>query len=135
MVSIGSLSVTLGIVLFLIGTANAVIMFEVLGRKGAPAGFRSLHRWLGRVFALGVIGFFIYMFPRAAHFGSFNAAQVCHAVLGTALVPLVVAKFLVARRYKAYWSSFPELGFVMLVVTFIAIVLTSGHEIAEKLFK
>ena len=135
MISIGSLSVTLGIVLFLIGTANTVIMFEVLGRKGTPGSFRSLHRRLGNVFALGVIGFFIYMFPRAAHFGSFNPIQTVHAVLGTALVPLIVAKFLVARRYKAYWGAFPELGFIMSVVTFIVILLSSGHEIAEKLFK
>lgn len=135
MISIGTLSITAGMVLLVIGIANTAIMFEVLGRKGAPGSFRSLHRILGWIFVLGVIGFIIYMFPRAAHLAKFNASQALHAALGTALVPLAVAKFLVSRRYKAYMGSFPEMGFIILAVTVVVIMLSVGHQIAAGVFE
>ncbi len=45
-----SLVIGAAIVTGVVGIVNAVIMFEVLGRKRGSDFLRSLHRWLGLLF-------------------------------------------------------------------------------------
>jgi hypothetical protein len=125
---------TAGLGLLILGIINTALMCEVLGRKGGSKNHRSTHRWLGRIFLVITLVLFVYMFPRAAHFGKFPTFAVFHAVAGMALGVLVVAKYLIAVRYKSYVSSLPTFGFAILLITFIVIFLSSLHGIAERLF-
>ncbi len=134
METVRMLGAIVGIVLLALGIVNTVLMCEVLGRKGAPNSYRLIHRWLGRIFVVAALGTFIYMFPRAAHLGQFPPHAVFHAFAGLALVPLVIAKYLVAARYRSFSVTMLGLGFAILTCLFIAIMLASGHAVAEKIF-
>lgn len=119
--------------LMVLGIVNTLLMFEMLGRRGAPASLRTLHRWLGRIFVLMTVALFIYMTPRLAHINQFTPHATFHAVLGLTLVIMSIWKVLIVWRYKAYMGVMPAFGFTLMVVAFVALMLTSGHMIAEGL--
>ena len=123
-----------GLGLLVLGIINTVLMCEVLGRKGGSKSHRSTHRRLGQLFLVITLVLFVYMFPRAAHFGQFPTYAVFHAVAGMALAVLVVAKFLIVVRYKSYMDSLPIFGFTILLITFVLIFLSSLYNIAARLF-
>jgi hypothetical protein len=131
----GVLISIVGVGLLVVGVVNAILMFEVLGGPKGAKSLREVHRWLGWIFVVVFVLFFIFMLPRAAHFGSFPVFAVLHAFVGMTLLPIVVAKPLVARRYKTYMGSMPELGFIILVGTFVLIMLSGGHMLIEALVK
>jgi hypothetical protein len=124
-----------GIVLLLVATVTAVVMYEVLGRRNASPRLRALHRALGWAYLAGLLGFFAYMFPRGAGFGKFAPQAMFHAYTALALMVLAAGKLLVARRYKAYAETLPALGFGILLCTFLVIMLTSGEWIAQLTIK
>lgn len=124
-----------GLGLLGLGIINALLMCEVLGRRGGSGSHRSAHRWLGRLFLVITLVLFAYMFPRVAHLGQFPTYAVFHAVAGMALAVLVVTKYLIVVRYKSYMSSLPTYGFIIIFTTFIVIFLSSLHDIAERLFR
>lgn len=127
------ISLILGVSLAGLGIVNTLLMFETLGRRGAPGSLRSLHRWLGRIFVFVAVAQFVYMVPRIGHIGQFSFSQTFHAVLGLTLLPMIVWKILIVRRYKSYMGILPALGFTIMVVTFVAIALTAGPEILSGL--
>ncbi|MFC1834009.1 DUF6529 family protein [Thermodesulfobacteriota bacterium] len=127
------IGVLCGVSLMVLGIVNTLLMFETLGRRGAPGSLRSLHRWLGRIFVFVAVVMFVYMIPRIGHIGQFSVSETFHAVLGLALLPLIVWKILIVRRYKSYMGILPALGFTIMVVTFVAITLTSGPVILSGL--
>jgi hypothetical protein len=129
------LSPYLGVILMLIGIVNPILMYELLGRRAKSPSFRRVHRWLGWVFVAGFFGLFAYMLPRIAGLEKFPVFALLHAVVGLALVPFVMAKVLVARRYTAYASSMPWLGFLILVGTLIVIMLTAGQWFLTGVFQ
>jgi|GEM_PF-2815670 len=113
----------MGMALLLLGAVNTILIFEVLGRRGASDKLRLLHRWLGRIFAVSFLAFFVYMVPRVAHFANFPTHTVFHGVFGLALFPVVLGKVLIVKRYKNYMNSLPVLGFGILLLTFLVIGL------------
>ena len=123
-----------GLVLLVVGIVNAVLMGEVMGRKGAQKNYRSLHKLLGRMFAVISILLFIFMIPRAAHFGQFPAYAVFHATAGICLIVLVAAKYLIAARYKSFTGALPVYGVALLSLTCIVVFLSSIHGVAERVF-
>lgn len=125
------LSLSAGIVLVVAAAANIALMFEVLGRRGAPGSFRSAHRCLGRLIVAAFIGFLVYMLPRAAYFTAIYPHDIIHAALAFGLLPAMVGKVLVVRRYKSYMGSLPTLGFVMFVALFVLIMLTAGYDVVK----
>ncbi len=131
----GILISILGVVLLVIGVVNTVLMFEVLGGPKGAKRLREIHRWVGWIFVVAFVLFFVFMLPRAAHLGSFPLFAVLHAFVGMTLLPIVIAKTLVARRYKSYMGYMPQLGFIILVGTFVIIMLSGGHMLIEALVK
>jgi hypothetical protein len=125
------LSVGAGFVLVTAAAVNTVLMCETLGRRGAPGSFRVIHRWLGWVIVAGFVGFLIYMLPRAANFTAIYPHDIIHASLGFALLPAMVGKVLVVRRYKSYMGGLPTLGFAMFVALFVLIMLTAGYDLVK----
>jgi hypothetical protein len=128
------LKIVAGFGVLVLGTVNAVLMFEVLGRRNPSPALKLWHRRLGLLFVAVYCGLFVFMLPRAAFLGKLSTYTVFHAVVGMATLPVVIGKYLVARRYKAYAASMPVLGFLVLVGTFVVIMLSSGHSVLEALY-
>ncbi len=120
-----SLVIGAAIVTGVVGIVNAVIMFEVLGRKRGSDFLRSLHRWLGLFFTGIFTTLFIYMLPRLAFFANVPVNYVLHGLVAVVVFVVLLAKFFVVRRYKVYAVSLPALGFYVTLGT-ILVVLTSA---------
>ncbi len=128
-------SIIMGALVALIGLINPLLMGEVLGRPNGSETLRGLHRWLGRLFVLGFLAFFVYMAPRAAYLSNFPVYEAMHAILGFTLLPLILAKYLASVRYKKYMNSLGTLGLTIAALVFTLICLSSGHILMEILFK
>ncbi len=122
-----------GVSLTGLGIVNTLLMFETLGRRGAPGSLRPLHKWIGWTFVFVAVALFIYMIPRISHISRFPSSTTFHAVLGLALLPMVIWKVLIVRRYKSYMGILPALGFTIMVITFVAVILTTGPEIISEI--
>ena len=128
-----SIGLILGVSLTALGIVNTLLMFETLGRRGAPGSLRALHGWLGRIFVFVAVALFVYMIPRIGHIGQFSLSETFHAVLALALLPMIVWKVLIVRRYKSYMGILLALGFTIMVITFVAVALTAGPVILSGL--
>lgn len=130
-----SIVILAAVCLAIVGVVNTLLMFEVLGRRHPSQTFRSLHKWLGWIFIAVTAVFFIFMIPKISHAQAFGPSTAFHAVFGLTLLPLIVWKPLIVRRYKAYMGILPVLGFTIMVVAFLVVALTAGPDIFADILK
>lgn len=121
------------ITLAVIGAVNTVLMFEVLGRRGGPDTFKSIHRWLGRVFLVLFTVLFVYMLPRIAFLANIPVNFLVHGFLSMIVFILLIGKFLVVRRYKVYMPSLALLGVYIMLITILIVMSSAGIEVFKRL--
>jgi hypothetical protein len=133
-----ALPALLGTALFVEGAVAATVMLEVLGRPAKsedPEKMRSLHRLLGWIFVIGLAVMIALMMPRAywhaVNHEPYSNRAFAHVFLSLAVVPLVVVKVAMARRYTVYSRALPVLGPAILSVLFVILALVVGHEAME----
>ena len=108
-----------GTALLVIASLNGILMLETIGRKPKNQGFRRTHKWLGWLYAVLFALLFIAMFPRVSFLEGMAAANLWHVMSGFALLPFVVVKIIVARRYKLLYPSLQTLGFGVIYFTYL----------------
>jgi hypothetical protein len=121
-----SITVICGLILLVLAVVNPILINEHLKMRRADGFFLKFHAIVGWVFVLGFLGLFTYMVPRLGYIKDLPFFAVLHVYSGLIGLPLVLAKVLVARRYKNQSRSLPALGLMILVATLLTIVLSSG---------
>ncbi|MDQ1240000.1 MAG: hypothetical protein QG577_2186 [Thermodesulfobacteriota bacterium] len=117
-------SLYISVALLIMGTINTVLMLETMGRKRQGPGYFSAHRWLGRAFAVVFLGVFIFMLPRAAFLNDMPVSALVHALSGLTLLPLVLCKVLLARRYRLFHETLPSFGFLIVFFCYTTIIMS-----------
>src|ERR1700683_4964195 len=119
-----------GIAFVILAAANVVVMLEE-SRPSRKVATRSrliaLHRVGGYLF---VILFCIMAYSMSQKLagsgitGDLPAYLVLHIVLVFVLVPSLLLKILIARRYKQSQSSLKALGITIFVISFVLVAIT-----------
>ena len=128
-----SITITGDIILALLGVVNTVTMAETLGRRGAPAVLRPVHRWLGRLFILLFTVLFAYMLPRIASFENTPVVFIVHGFLSMTVFTLLFIKYLIVRRYKGYMSSVGLIGVYIMLGILLVVMSSAGLELLKHL--
>jgi ferredoxin-NADP reductase len=113
----------LGISLAAIAGANVWLMLGTAGNR--PRQVR-LHRLGGYLFAALFCVTFFYMNQKVSGVTrGLPITIVIHSALAFLLVPLLVLKIVIARRYKHHSGALLALGLAIFVVTFVLVAITS----------
>ncbi len=119
-------------VLFVImGTVTVFIMLEMTGRRGDRADKKNwfyIHKILGYFFIFIFVVMLFLMIRKAAGLQEdFTSRAVVHISLALALVPLLVVKVMVVRRYPQHLQKLPLLGVVILTFSFVLTGISAGY--------
>jgi ferredoxin-NADP reductase len=127
-----------GIAFVILAATNVVVMLEIT-RPSRRATSRSrliaLHRVSGYLF---VILFCIMAYSMSQRLtgsgitGDLPAYLVLHIVLVFVLVPLLLLKILVVRRYKQSQSSLKALGITIFVISFLLVAIPVFSELLRS---
>jgi ferredoxin-NADP reductase len=127
-----------GIAFVILAAANVVVMLEA-SRPARKVTTRSrliaLHRVGGYLF---VILFCIMAYSMSQKLtgsgitGDLPAYLVLHIVLVFVLVPLLLLKILIARRYKQSHSSLKALGITILLISFLLVAIPVFSELLRS---
>src|SRR6202789_3194454 len=127
-----------GIAFVILAATNVVVMLEIT-RPSRRATSRSrliaLHRVSGYLF---VILFCIMAYSMSQRLtgsgitGDLPAYLVLHIVLVFVLVPLLLLKILIARRYKQSHSSLKALGITIFVISFLLVAIPVFSELLRS---
>jgi ferredoxin-NADP reductase len=127
-----------GIAFVTVAAANVVVMLET-SRPSHSATMRSrllaLHRIGGYLF---VILFCIMVYSMSRRLtgsgitGDLPTYLVLHIVLAFVLVPLLLLKILIARRYKQSRSSLKALGVTIFVISFLLVAIPVFSELLRS---
>ena len=134
-------NVVLGLVFWVVGFANTLLMFKLWGYpfdhekmvSAAPRSLMLLHRALGYVF-LGIYVYLMWqMVPRMWQYQvELPARTVVHLTMGIAIGSILVVKILIVRFFKHLESStVPLLGILLLVGTTVLIGLSAPFALRE----
>lgn len=131
-----NLSIVLGISFVLVGALNVWLMFHassVLKDKGAHSRLVTAHRLGGYIFTLIFIVMTYFMVIRMKEMpGEESLRPLLHMTLAMLLVPLLFAKVLIARYYKAYYSVLMPLGLVVFTIAFLLVGVTLGPYLIHR---
>src|ERR1700677_1592753 len=127
-----------GIAFVILAAANVVVMLEA-SRPSRNATTRSRLIALHRVGGYGfVILFCIMVYSMSQRLagsgitGDLPTYLVLHIVLVFVLVPLLLLKILIARRYKQSRSSLKALGITICVVSFLLVAMPVFSELLRS---
>ena len=122
-------SVSLGILFVAIAGSNVWLMLRASSAAQNPnrrATFLRLHRLGGYLFLALFSMMFFYMNLRV--FGVKHGlpfAITLHTALAFLLVPILLAKILIARHYKRYSGTLLALGMAIFIVSFLLVSITA----------
>jgi len=119
-------SAILGVAWLVLGGLSVGLMFRVYGRRvptQGRLGIVRLHRMCGAAFSLIYLFFLVVMVAKAASFQSLTPLQAVHMALGVLILPLLVVKVAIARRYKALHRLLPGLGIAVFSLAVAVIFL------------
>ena len=127
-----------GIAFVILAAANVVLMLEASRpARGVTTGSRLLavHRASGYLF---VILFCIMVYSMSQKLigvgvtGDLPTYLVVHIVLVLILVPLLLLKIFIARRYKQSRSSLKALGVTIFMVSFLLVAIPAFSELLRS---
>ena len=122
-------SVSIGILFVAIAGTNVWMMLRASWTSQSPgrrATLRRLHRMGGYLFLALFSVMFVYMNLRVL--GTKRGLPIAitlHSTLAFLLVPLLLAKVLIARHYKHYSGTLLALGLAIFVVSFLLVSITA----------
>jgi len=114
----------MGTALLLLAMVNAFLALEALTGERHGSKYLVWHRRIGRLFVIVFVGIFFLMLPRAAFFRDMPVSALMHSLSGFALLPLILSKILVARRYRFYSGALPSLGFLIVFFCYVTMVMS-----------
>lgn len=120
-------------VFILVGLTTVLIMLKLHGnpREKTPMKFlRNLHRILGYIFLVFFLVMMGFMLRRIGGISAeFSPRVIVHMVLAMMVIPLFIAKILIARFFKRLFPNLLLLGLAIFVLTFTLVAVTSGYNL------
>lgn len=114
-----------------LGGVTVFIMLEMTGRRGDTSNrqlWLHAHKTLGYLFLVIFVVMLFLMIQKASGFQEEPAPRtVVHITLALALIPLVLIKIMIARRYPQHGRKMPMLGVVILTFAFVLTGVSAGH--------
>ena len=104
-----TLTLSLGILLILIGVAAALAILEIIGKQDVDperaAPFRVTHKVLGYIFFILFLIISVLMFMRLKYWpGEIETRVVFHWALAVVVIALLIAKIVINRRYEKMYN-------------------------------
>jgi ferredoxin-NADP reductase len=127
-----------GIAFVVLAAANVAVMLEArrhMGDGAATSRLIAAHRIVGYSFVILFCIMTYSMSQRLAGVGitgHLPTYLVFHIVLVLILVPLLLLKIVIARRYKQSQSSLKALGVAIFVVSFVLVAIPAFSEILRS---
>jgi len=127
-----------GIIFVVLAATNVAVMMEARlpMREGAETSrLNAVHRIVGYLYVILFCIMFYSMSQKLAGVGitgHLPTYLVFHIVLVLVLVPLLVLKIVMARRYKQSRSSLKTLGVAIFVVSFVLVAIPAFSEILRS---
>ena len=127
------LSSIVSYVFILVGLTAVLIMLKLHGNpkgKTPMKVLRNVHRILGYVFLLYFLLMFVLMIGRLSYVSAeFSPRVTVHMVLALVIVPLFLAKILIARFFKRLFPNLLLLGLSIFILSFTLVGITAGYNI------
>lgn len=117
------------LIMIILGLIAVALAFEMLGRAGDAKPrpwIRKLHKVVGYLFMLLFLLIFAGMASRFEHAADFSAGAYIHAALAIAAFVLLVAKWLIVRRYKKLMPNLFFVGGSLFILSFTTVALMIG---------
>ena len=115
----------------LIGAIAVGLMLELKGKPKDRLMNRQMilaHRILGYAFVvLYMIMLYIMIVKSSNYQEELSPRAILHVAMAVALMPLIVIKILIARRYKVMTGRLLGLGVGILITAFVLSSITAGH--------
>jgi mono/diheme cytochrome c family protein len=121
-----SLHIVLAVAMVVLAGAAAWLMLEAFGGRVPKERSRAratLHRGLGRTFALIYLVMLFSMAKMAVEHVALGPVEALHATCGILILPLLVLKVLVIRRWEPFQRFLPVLGSAVFALTFVTVAL------------
>jgi len=121
----------LALLWIIIGLAAVLIMLEIRGNPKKKDNLKTLtlfHRVLGYLFILGFVMATVFMAIKITGYQQEIAPRpLIHAYLAVSLIPMILLKWLIVRRFKRFFSYLPALGSLILATAFVLSAMTAGY--------
>lgn len=131
-----SISAILGILFVGAGAFSIWSMFQASAKlkdRGANARLVFWHRVGGYVFIALFVAMTYFMVLRLKDVpDELSNRALLHVTIASVMVPLIFAKVLVARYYKAYYSYLMPLGMIIFSLGFVLVAMTAGPYYLKK---
>lgn len=122
--------------LIVVGAIAVLLMLRVFGTRIETAGRRRIilvHRILGWTYAALYAVVMYAMLKKLAQYKQISGMQAVHMALGTAILPLLVIKILIVRRYKRLGRLLPGLGIAVFSLGFVTVTMGVTPLLVAKL--
>ncbi len=120
-----------GTLFVVIGAGAMLIMLELRGNPKDRQGNQRLvkaHRIFGYLFVVMFLFMLFLMLNKvSAYQEEFSPRAILHIVLGLLLIPLLIVKILIVRRFKRLGSYLFGLGGAMFLTAFALNSITAGY--------
>jgi len=118
--------VALALAMVALGAGAAWIMLEAFGGRTPKEKSRrraALHRALGRSYAVIYLVLLVSMTRMALRGPDLGATESVHAALGLSILPILVLKILIVRRWQPLHRFLPLFGSAVFALTFVTVGL------------
>lgn len=121
----------LALVYLISGAIAAAIMLELKGKPKDRLHARAFvltHRLLGYLFVAIFIFMLVSMVKKVGTYQyELNTKAVIHIALAISIVPLLILKIAIARKYKVFTSHLLILGTGIFTLSAVLVMLTAGY--------
>ena len=121
----------LALLWIIIGIVAVLIMLEIRGNPKKRENLKTLtlfHRVMGYLFILFFVMAGVFMAIKIAGYQQEIAPRpLIHAYLAVSLIPMILLKWLIVRRFKRFFSYLPALGSLILATAFVLSAMTAGY--------
>lgn len=121
----------LAVMFVFIGGLTVFLMLEMFGKIKDNTGktrWRYAHKIFGYLFLTLFIIILFFMVNKAAGIQKeLSARAIAHIVLALTLIPLLIIKIVIAKRYPKLGSKLPMIGITIFVISFGLTGITAGY--------
>ena len=121
----------LALLFSIIGLAAVLIKLEIQGNPKKREHLKTLtliHRVLGYLFIFIFVMTSVFMMVKVSGYQQELVPRaLVHVVLALFLMPMIVLKWLIVRRFKRFFSYLPVLGSMILANAFVLSAMTAGY--------
>lgn len=121
----------IGTLFVIIGACAMFIMLELRGNpkdKLVNQRLMKTHRIFGYLFVvIFIIMLFLMIQKVSTYQEEFSPRAILHIALGSILIPLIIIKILIVRRFKRLGSHLLGIGIAVFITAFVLNSVTAGH--------